>query len=142
MATLIPTHTVRIITHTAMATRIPTTAAGITATIGVDMIVAGSMAASAVDSAAMLSVAADFMAVAADIDNSHEFLIPRQLCPVVRGTVRQMMLTGAFALMALLAASFGIYPVVSYAFAQRTGEVGMAAVVGPVERTTAARASP
>jgi len=63
-----------------MATRIPTTAVGITATIGVDMmIVAGSMAASAVDSPAMLSVAADFMAVAADIDNSHEFVGRRSI---------------------------------------------------------------
>ena len=87
--TLIPTHTIRIITHTAMATiTLTTTAAGFSAALGVDtvivMIVAGSVAASAVDSAATLSVvAADFMAVAdfvavavtADTDNSHESLI-------------------------------------------------------------------
>jgi hypothetical protein len=86
--TLIPTPTIRIITHTAMATIILTTAAGFSAALGVDtlivMIVAGSVAASAVDSAATLSVvAADFMAVAdfvavavtADTDNSHESLI-------------------------------------------------------------------
>jgi hypothetical protein len=95
--TLIPTHTIRIIIHTAMATAIPTTAAGFSADLGVDtmiaMIMAGSVAASAVDSTAMLSVVAadfmvvgadfmavagDFMAVAvtaADTDNSHESLI-------------------------------------------------------------------
>jgi hypothetical protein len=77
--TLIPTHTIRIITHTAMATiTLTTTAVGFSAALGADttivMIVAGSVAASAAaDSAAMLSVvaapfmaAADFMAVAAD----------------------------------------------------------------------------
>jgi hypothetical protein len=66
-----------------MATVIPTTAAGFSSALGVDtmivMIVAGSVAASAADSAAMVSVAAaDFMAVAAvtaDTDNSHEALI-------------------------------------------------------------------
>ncbi len=51
ITTIIPTHTIRIITHTAMATIIPTTAEGFSAALGVDtmivMIVAASVAASA-----------------------------------------------------------------------------------------------
>ncbi len=58
--TLIPTHTIRIITHTAMATIIPTTAEGFSAALGVDtmivMIVAGSVAASAEDMASVVVV--------------------------------------------------------------------------------------
>jgi ABC-type antimicrobial peptide transport system permease subunit len=42
----------------------------------------------------------------------------------------QMLLAGAFAAMALLVASFGIYAVVSYAVARRTSELGIRAALG------------
>jgi hypothetical protein len=65
--TLIPTHTIRIITHTTMATIIPTTAVGFSAALGVDtmivMIVAGSVAASAgAATSVVVAVSAEDMA--------------------------------------------------------------------------------
>jgi putative ABC transport system permease protein len=51
------------------------------------------------------------------------------------GTRRfQMLLAGAFALMALLVASFGIYAVVSYSVARRTAELGIRAALGAQRR--------
>jgi hypothetical protein len=90
---LIPTDTLRIITHTGMLipmdtlriTVIRTTAAGISSALGVDIVIVAAASAAmvsvAVDSTAMVFVvAADFMAVAAamaaDTDNFHESLIP------------------------------------------------------------------
>jgi ABC-type antimicrobial peptide transport system permease subunit len=46
----------------------------------------------------------------------------------------QMLLAGAFALMALLVASFGIYAVVSYSVARRTAELGIRAALGAQRR--------
>jgi predicted permease len=51
------------------------------------------------------------------------------------GTRRfQMLLAGAFALMALLVAGFGIYAVVSYSVARRTAELGIRAALGAQRR--------
>ena len=61
--TLIPTHTIRIITHTAMATIIPTTAEGFSAALGVDtVIVARSVAASAGAATSVVAVSAEDVA--------------------------------------------------------------------------------
>ena len=82
--TLIPTHTIRIITHTAMATIIPTTAEGFSAALGVDtmivMIVARSVATSVVESEDMASVveAEDMASAVVAVDTAAEATGKRQ----------------------------------------------------------------